>query len=216
MPASPSPEEGGLVKAFVSLIGSDIVLPLCMFLGVFTILLVSIEISSKSKSSMAACISVRSLIYFLILLLGNFVAAIVVLVPFSDTVTTAGHPWAYAFFGGFGGVFSFEGILSNTNITVFNRGVLTIADWIGRARDEAIAFAVAEDAQRNSQAMIKNAKALAALPDAELNTHVTNALGNNAVTQLEQEANTAKADPKLYKGLKLAAEKPDYVKSILK
>lgn len=216
MSASSTADEAGIVRDFVSLIGSDVLPALCLFVALFTVLIAGIEITTKSKSSMGSCINARSLFYLLILFLGNFVAAIVVLLPFADIVMAGRHTWAYAFFGGFGGVFSFEGVLSNTNITIFNRGVLTIADWISHARDGAVAFAVAEEARRNNQKMIENANALAALADAELNAHVTNQLGNNAVVQLEQEAQTAKADHKLYKGLKLAAEKAEYVQSVLK
>ena len=49
----------------------------------------------------------------------------------------------------FVGVFGFEVILKNMNLTLFGKGVLTINDWIQKARDVTVAGAIKSQTTKN-------------------------------------------------------------------
>ncbi len=101
----------------------------------------------------------RFFIFLLIMMAGNTVttlAAAAIVRPFTadanvepqnrpttnpapPPLLSAGPPWLwYAFIG----VFAFEAILQQINVTIFDRNVLTINDWITKARDLAVQGAI--------------------------------------------------------------------------
>jgi hypothetical protein len=207
-------KDGALISAFAALAGSHVCIKLFCIVLAFTVLIVGIEVISKSKSSAGAYLNVSTGLYLLILLVGNTVAGILVLMPFAAEVLRTENAWGYALLGAFFGVFGFQGVLGNTNITIFDRGVLTIADWIGKARDGAVASSVANDVQMKDRQVQEMATRLGALDDSTLNAHVETALGAGTAAQLDAQALAAGANAKLYKALKLATTHPDYVRSI--
>jgi len=206
--------QAGLIDGFAALVGSSVFVLLFFFVAFITIVIVGIEMVGKTKLSIRSCLNANTLLYFLILLLGNVVAATLFLMPYAAAVLASKHGTGYALLAAFAGVFSFEGVLSNTNITIFNKGVLTIGDWIGKARDNAVAASLSADIIAKDLLTMHKAQQLTLLPDGELNAHISHALGNGVVAQLDGEAVASASNAKFYKALKLATSRPDYVKSI--
>ncbi len=105
----------------------------------------------------------------------------------------------------FFGVFGFETILKNTNITMFDRGVLTIQDWIKKALDAAAAAAIDQEENLKGDEATRLVKKLMALPEEEINTRILHKMGPNEVPKLEAAAKASSANTKLYKVLQLVA-----------
>jgi hypothetical protein len=171
---------------------------------VLSLVLAAIEIPNKSKAQLRACLVVQSFFYWIVLSVGNGVTtllastAVVQLPP-----QFASYYWLLcAFFG----VFGFEAVLKNTNITMFDRGVLTIQDWIQKALDAAAGAAIEEQENLKQNAQNKLVQKLTQSSDTRINTLVLNKLGAGAVEKLEAEAKASAADPKLYKILQLVAK----------
>src|SRR5258706_6795778 len=202
MAASSAPQGEGIATAFARLIESPALFPLIGFVLVLTSLLVAIEILAVSKSRFRSCFQASSFFYLFILFVGNSVASMIVLIPYVDDIVP-GRSMGYALFASFFGVFSFEGILSNTNVTVFNHGVLTIADWIWRARDGAIAATTKQDVATTINENRQLTDKLRALPEQDLNALVESNLGNGSVVRINQGAAAANADPRYSKALEL-------------
>jgi hypothetical protein len=123
-------------------------------------------------------------------------------------------PW---FWSAFLGVFAFEAILQRINITFFDKGVLTISDWISKARDGAVAAAVKSHATalvRREQLLADRIAANSNLTDQNLNAHVHNLLGSGRVQELDQAAAASNANPRLIKALALAAGAYDRASTI--
>jgi len=121
-------------------------------------------------------------------------------------------PFVYAFFG----IFAFEGVMSNTNVNFFDKGVLTIQDWIRKARDPAVASALERQVQRGQNLITQSADTLARLDEAKLNTYIAQFLGADVVQQIELDAQASNADVKLYKALTLASKAPKETVAIMK
>jgi hypothetical protein len=207
----------------------------------FSTLISFIEVMNRSKSDLRACLTGAFFMYWLILGTGNTATTLLAVSPVeswfsgsigdmsSDATSTptpsltptpnsseppepSGAIWFwYAFIG----VFGFEILLKNINLTFANIGVLSINDWISKALDNAAASAI--ESQTNSdtkQAQIL-ANKLKLLPAQELNAQVINCLGANRLQELENTAQINGADPSLVKALALAYEAPDKAKAIL-
>lgn len=162
--------------------------------------LAAIEIASESKKPLRSCLVVQSFFYFCLLTFGNVVTTLMatVLVTRMDP----GLKPYYFIFAAFIGVFAFETILKNTNVTVLDKGVLTIQEWINKALTAAAAATIVRDIQRTDIANGKLAKRLSAIPEIDLNTFVVLKLAagsTNIVQQLDTMAMTNNADPRLYK-----------------
>lgn len=78
----------------------------------------------------------RVLLYILILLVGN--GATTLLAVTLTQKYFAGYPNFAWFWISFLGVFGFEAIIKNINISIFRTGVLTINDWIETAQELAV------------------------------------------------------------------------------
>jgi hypothetical protein len=127
----------------------------------------------------------------------------------------------YFLFAAFAGVFAFQSILKNMNVTILDKGVLTIQDWIDKARSAATAAAILRDIERTDLARGDLAKRLADIDDNKLNAFVASKLpaaaGINIVPQLDASAKANGADPKLYKAYALVAVVPQSeIKAFLK
>lgn len=174
---------------------------------VFSLVLAAVEIPSLSKKPLRSCMVPQSVFYCVLLIFGNVVstllAAILVL-----RMNPSLAPY-YFIFAAFFGVFAFEVVLKNTNVTVFDKGVLTIQDWITKARNAAAAQAIERDIERMDVERGKLAARLSKIPDTRLNTFVALKIpatgGANIVQQLDSAAQANSADPKLYKAYALVA-----------
>jgi len=175
----------------------------------FTSLICLIEIPSRSKASLRACLGGSFVVYVLIFIVGNATATLLAppLAPTDLSAALAG--WAPLFYA-FSGVFAFQGILGNTNVTFFGQGVLTIEEWVAKARDNAVANAVKKQARLELHYAQQCAEDLREkLSPAELNTYVARYMNPETVKKLEADAANANADPGLYKALWFAMEKPE-------
>jgi hypothetical protein len=103
------------------------------------------------------------------------------------------------------GVFAFETILKNTNVTMFDRGVLTIQDWIEKALNVAVAASIETQEnikQRQDEILYKK---IMSLPEEDINTRVLNKLGGGTVEKLDAAAKASGANTKQYKALQLVS-----------
>lgn len=131
--------------------------------------------------------------------------------PPSEPPEPSGAIWFwYAFIG----VFGFEILLKNTNLTFANRGVLSINDWISKALDNAAASAIESQTNSDTQQAQMLANKLKLLPNLELNAHVLSFLGADRLKQLEDTAQLNNADSNLTKALALAYEVPEKAAAI--
>jgi hypothetical protein len=167
--------------------------------------LAAIEISLEAKKPFRSCLVLQSFFYCCLLVFGNVVTTLlagVLVAKMSPNLA----PY-YFIFAAFFGVFAFETILKNTNITVLDKGVLTIQDWINKARTAAAAATIERDIVRTDIERGKLATKLALIPDTKLNTFAALKLppstSANIVEQLEAAARANNADLKLYKAYAL-------------
>lgn len=165
-------------------------------------LIVAIEITRAASSSLFRILRSPTLLYFLIVAVGNIFTTFLAAATVSQQIPAGtAPPWFwYAFLG----VFGFEAILKNVNLTFAGIGVLSINDWITKAKDAATADVIEADVWLKEQQAMTLAARLKVLPEKDLNTHVLNILGSGQVQWLEAEAAQAKADPQLIKALALA------------
>jgi len=170
--------------------------------GGLSILVATIEIPSTSKTTIRSSLSAWFLIYLIILIFGNSMTTLVagVLIP---------KEWPIPQYvsSAFIGVFGFQVVLKNMNVKIFDKGVLSIEDWIAKARDLATASAIRTHAVSDKRRAIKVAERLKANPN--LNAFVTQFLGAGVVTSLDAIAIQNQADPLLIKAFALAFQKPE-------
>jgi hypothetical protein len=180
-----------------------------------TVVLAAVEIVYQSKASIRDFGGPSFLFYYLVSGIGNILTTLFAFLILSKKLPSEITPWfpyIYSFFG----IFAFEGVLRNTNVNFLDRGVLTIQDWVIKARDPAVATAVQNQVQRGQNFKLKSASILATLDEITLNTYIAQFLGSEVVTNLEAAAKASGADVKLYKGLELASKAPSETESILK
>lgn len=165
-------------------------------------LIVAIEITRASNSSLQRAIRGPTFLYLLIVYVGNVFTTFLAAATASKTIPPGVAPaWIwYAFLG----VFGFEAILKNLNLTFADIGVLSINDWITKAKDAAVADVIEADVMFQLQMANALAAKLKALPVNELNAHVSHILGNGQVGVLDAAAIAESADPQLMKALALA------------
>jgi hypothetical protein len=195
---------------------------------------IEVRHQSKVRSVAVSCRSIGFLLYFLVLLVGNVFttwAAATIVSPYlgesqargvnddnshkpraeapknSEGATVLRSAGLSGFLYAFLGVFAFEAVLKRVNVTFVDQGVLTISDWINKARDDAVAGAIASqvDAQvKREQALALKLVQAGGISDADLNTYVQNWLGPARVQELEQAAEASHANPRLAKAIALA------------
>jgi hypothetical protein len=181
-----------------------------------SLLICLIEAPNRSKVRLRACIGLAFLLYLLIFIVGNTFTTLVASTLLTDRMPSswaalkAWFPFFYAFFG----VFAFQGIVSNTNVTFFGKGVLTIEDWISKAREDVVGKAVEKDVQLKHRTALAAARILKDLPEKDLNAYISQYMEANSVATLTAKAREDNASPQYYKALALANAKPDEVAAI--
>ncbi len=169
-----------------------------------------IEIPSRAKKPIGACMVWESLLYWVVLSFGNVVTTLLATL-YVVNVPVGLAPY-YFLLAAFFGVFGFETVLKNTNITMFDKGVLTIQTWIEKALSSAAAAAVDNHAKLRQLDKKDLVAKLMLLDEGELNTRILfnlgEKLGKNIVSVLDAEAKSNAADTKLYKVLNLVAILP--------
>lgn len=180
-----------------------------VFAVLFTFLLVVIEISRAAKTSLKFAFRGPTFVFFLISCLGNIFTTVVAAVVLSGKIPDVGPPWLWL---SIIGVFGFETLLQRVNVTVADVGVLTINDWITKAKDAATADAIEAEVNAKEIDAKKLADRLATLDEDVLNAHVLNILGAGKVTTLDAASAQERANAKLVKALALA--KGNYVQAL--
>jgi hypothetical protein len=181
-------------------------------------ILAAIEINGEVRKTFRCCLIPQSFLYVFLLVFGNVVTTLLAAV-LVEKLSPSLSAWFW-FFAVFFGVFAFEAILKNTNITLLDKGVLTIQDWIKKALTGAAAAAVAKDVQLNDRETGQLAAALAQVPESRLNAFAAIKLTTSSVTsivpQLDAAAAANNADPMLYKAYAIAsALSPSVVRAFL-
>ncbi len=188
------PDSGSAITALdqVRVPGTSVV-----FAIVLTLVVGLIEISYKSKASFKACLWNWSFpLYLAIFMLGNGVATLLSFL----FVKLPGQLAAYlAFLSAFFGVFAFQVIMSNTNITFLGKGVLTIDDWVSKARDQAVAAAIQTEAQNADRARNAVASELEGIDEGRLDAYMDSILGPSEFEAIKAAAAKHGTNGKLYK-----------------
>ncbi len=169
----------------------------------FTSLLVIIQLLHGAACSLRALLSLHTLIYLLIFVIGNFLATILANYHLKEILTgelAASTP----FLSAFAGVFAFQFVLGNTNISIYHKDVLTIDDWITKARQLAIQRAIERQIELDDAALIINTNRLSELEEEQLNLYIKTHL-DESIEELEQEAGESHIPANKYKGMILAS-----------
>jgi hypothetical protein len=171
----------------------------------FSFVLASIEISNESKKPMRSCLVFPSFLYCSIRAFGNVVATLLALALVTKIDPSLAN--FYFLFAAFLGIFSFETILKNMNVTVAGAGILTLQAWMDKALNAASAASIERDLQRKQIDIEKLAHRLSKIEEKDLNTFVITYLDRqipNIVETLEKAAAANKANPRLHKGYAVA------------
>jgi len=197
----PSGGAGGLPRHFEWAIVSAIA---------FSFVVGVIEIDRQVQKTLRCCFVPQSFLYWFLLALGNVVATLLAAVLVQKLDPSLSE--AYWLFAAFFGVFAFQGVLKNTNVTISGKGFLTIDDWLKKALTSATAASIAKDTNLNDIETGQLARELAMVPISKLNAFATMHLSSDnqvsVVAQLDAIAAANNADPLLYKGYAIANAVP--------
>lgn len=176
--------------------------------------------SSSERSRIRPLFSFSPVIYFLILFLGNVTSTLVTASFITADETTQrillfqSNSW---FWYSVIGVFCFEAIIQNINITYSEKGVLTISDWISKAKDRAVAKVIEKNIEIDHDEIQLLSSKLLKLNESEINTHILDYLGKDRFEKLKKliEENP-EIDPLLIKSKALAQDAFDEISSVLR
>ena len=198
-----------------SAIGGDFISALLLS-ALFTIVLVGVTIMHETKARLSAFFCPQCFLFALVFLVGNSFGTFVALfqapeilagiagdgnseTALAGMVGDFGVPFVAAFIG----VFAFQGVLGNTNITVFGKGVLTIEDWITKAKNAAIAKVVIKEDELLTNEEVVLYGELSNLGEQRLNTFL---LSEGAdLPEIEAAVQKHRVDPLLFKSQALVA-----------
>jgi hypothetical protein len=153
---------------------SDVMLALSIAVAL-SLLIACIEIPSKSKAQIRACFVVHSFFYWLILSVGNVTTTI--LASLAVVKMPVGLTPYYFVLCPFFGVFGFETVLKNTNVTMFDRGVLTIQNWIEKALNAAAGAAIDQQENIKQEQENKIVAKLMSFSEEDINTRILYKMG---------------------------------------
>jgi hypothetical protein len=161
-----------------------------------SLILAAVEIQHKSQMRIRACFVLNAALYWSVVAFGNAISTVLALAVVQKTSVPASLYWLVTpFFG----VFAFEAVFKNTNVTIGSQGVLTIKDWTDKALNIAAAAAIRRDQDIEQNERQKLASQLMPYDEAVINGLVLIKMGQSAVLQLDADANASQADTKFYK-----------------
>ena len=181
-----------------------------------TYLLVLVEVLLRARATFKATLNLPCLFYLVILAFGNILVSLLALAPLAGQVALSVKPWAHPLLAAFAGCFGFHAVLSNTNLTFFQKKVLTLDDWIAKARSLAAGAANEKQSAMDAEEDIAIARRLATLDASKLNAYVAEYLPGTDIPELESRARANGADPPLYKALALATLDRKKAKAVLR
>jgi len=199
---------------------SDILFALS-FTFILSVIIYVIDLTSSSESSrIKPLFSFLPGIYFLILFLGNVMTTLITASFITSDETAQGialfqsYSWFwYAVIG----VFCFEAIIQNINITYSDKGILTISDWISKAKDRAVAKIIERNIEVNQDEIQILSSKILKLDESEINTHILDYLGKDRFEKLKKLIDdNPEIDPLLIKSKALAQDAFDEVSSVLR
>ena len=141
-----------------------------------TILVCFVEITSRSKARLGACHTRPLWVYASLVLVGNLAttgfALYKIVGPWLVQFPETARPYVQALLAPFLGVFAFQGILQRTNVLFADMPVLSIQDWIDKARIPAEAAATQKETRLQAEETERLAGALKNLATDRLNAYL--------------------------------------------
>jgi hypothetical protein len=181
-----------------------------------TALVAAVDIAWRAKAGLIPALTGSIVPYFLLMAFGNVVTTLLGSISIRKSLPPDLLTWM-PLFAPFFGVFGFEGIISNTNVSIFGKGIISFPEWLGRARDSAVAAAVKKEVQIGHNRMLGSASYLHDnLSEEDLNTFLTTWCGQETVTSIEAAARASKSNIQLAKALELATKEPERTKALMK
>jgi hypothetical protein len=184
----------------------------------FSIIAGFVELQFRSKADLRSCFAWSSFLYIVLLAFFNTLAAAIAATLLNGKLP--GGPSLTPVFFALFGVFAFQTVLSNTNITIFEKGVLEFQEWTGKARDPAVTVVQQRQVQRVSNRATDLANQVMKIDDGKLTTLVLDAFGQDAGEKLLQDSENYRAkyhaDAKLYLALAFARTFPDRTASAIR
>lgn len=141
---------------------------------VLTILASILEIKHRAKCGVPAVANIHSFFFLLIQLVGNSLSS---LFAYYLIHTKTPLPDEFGFFEPFiaavAGVFMFEVVFSNTNISVFDTGILRFQEWVELARVPAVAKSLELEAEAEMKTKLELVEQLQTrCSEEEINVHL--------------------------------------------
>ncbi len=183
----------------------DIVNWTIIFVIIFTFVKVSFEIKSESNSYFYPCFNFLTVSYFLLVCITSIFVTILSL-QFLNNVLTNGlqNPFIYAILG----VFGFEVIIRKTNISMHDIGILTIQNWLSKAKEKAIAETVLKNAYHSRSLEYENLnQILKRLNDSDLDFQINLLCPQNRLKEIKDLADKS-GNSHSYKAWVLVKEYP--------
>lgn len=168
------------------------------------------ESAPSTQMRLRSCLTGKLVLYWIIVVLFNIgatsLAAIYLPTLYPNIVDELGMLAFFLF--ALAGVFVFQGVIANTNIIVFNKGILAFQNWLTIARAPAVAAAIEKQATFDSAEQEKVAQTLCnLLSEEDLSTRLSEILGKEEAESLARDAE-GNDNPMLYKLLWLARRHP--------
>lgn len=192
--------------------------------SILSILLSFIQITSDSRIFIIKCyFTLTFLFYVLISIVGNILTTLLsasivdsyISSRTDETMLLQGPAWIwYAAFG----VFGFEALIQKINVTFFDKDVLSINDWLTKAKKSATSAILEKYADLKTERTQMLAYQLAeVLDDQSIHTLASKQLGNERYTRIVQAAqNNANINLPSYLAHMLADEVPKVIKAEIK
>ena len=176
--------------------------------------------SSSERSRIKPLISFLPLIYFTILFLGNVITTLTTASFIASDVTVEAFSLFQSnrwFWYSVIGVFCFEAIIQNINITYSEKGVLTISDWISKAKDRAVAKVIEKNIEIDNDEIQLLSGKIQKMEESEINTHILDYLGSDRFEKLKiLIAENPEINSSLIKSKALAQDAFDEISSVLR
>lgn len=123
---------------------------------VLTILACILEITYRAKCGIKALLNFHSFLFLGIQIVGNVLASIAAYyLIHTKTPLPEDFGWFEPFIAGVFGVFMFEFVFSNTNISMFDTGILKFQDWVELGRVPAITKSSEREAEYEMDAKVR-------------------------------------------------------------
>lgn len=194
-----------------------------LVVAVISLLLAAIEVMKEGQVDFRDCFQLPFFAYGFMLALGNVFTSLLgryVLARMSgnDPALAQWIPdektaWILA---GFLGLFGFQMLIRNINVTVSGMDLLALEAWIQKARDNAVTRAQDLHTQIEHRQAVALAQDLRKIPRTDMNAYLAQHFGPEFIGKLAESSQTADADEDLAKALALVYQEPEVARAIRK